>query len=241
MARHRWHSQGEADLPLSAGWLSPQEAERLDRLRYPKRRREVQLGRWTAKTAVALLLGLPSDAATLASIVIRPAPTGAPRVFIGERAAGLAISMTDRAGWAVAMLADGAGPIGCDLELVEPRSDTFVSDYLTANEQAVVRGSAEPDLSANLIWSAKESALKVLETGLRRDTRSVEVELMGEGSLDGWNRLLVTAEEGGVFPGWWRRYGDFLLTSAAIRDLPPPVAAVDPPGLATALPVHSLL
>ena len=69
--------------------------------------------------------------------------------------------------------------VGCDLELVEPRSALFVRDYFTAAERERVAAAParEHDELANLIWCAKESALKVLRTGLRRDTRSVEVEL----------------------------------------------------------------
>ena len=86
--------------------------------------------------------------------------------------------------------------LGCDLELVEPRSDRFVADYLTAAEQQLVLGAGpERDLVANLIWSAKESALKVLRVGLRRDTRSVEV------TLDGWGA--VTGSGAAARPGRW--------------------------------------
>jgi len=85
------------------------------------------------------------------------------------------------------LLGDGlVGPpgraIGCDLEIVEPRSDAFVEDFLTAAERSLVAGAPDEDarhLLANLVWCGKESALKVLRTGLRRDTRSVEVSLPG--------------------------------------------------------------
>ena len=99
--------------------------------------------------------------------------------------------------------------------------------------------ASDRDLLANLIWCGKESALKVLRTGLRRDTRSVEVEFPEGPSADGWHPLLVTAREGTPFPGWWCRYGDFLLTVAASEATAPPVAAEDPPPLAGAEPTHS--
>ena len=81
-------------------------------------------------------------------------------------------------------MAWGESAIGCDLELVEPRSEAFVRDYFTVPEQCCV--GAVPDgeeswLRANLLWSAKESVLRVLETGLRRDTRSVEIAIKGAG------------------------------------------------------------
>ena len=97
------------------------------------------------------------------------------------------MSLSDRAGWAVCLVGEALGRVGCDLEIVEPRSAGFVADFLTAAEQEYVAAqpAAERDAAANLIWSAKESALKVLQTGLRRDTRSVEVRVgTGPGGHD---------------------------------------------------------
>ena len=67
--------------------------------------------------------------------------------------------------------------LGCDLEIVEPRSDAFIADYFTAEEQALIErtSAADRSLLLALLWSAKESALKALRAGLRLDTRSVIV------------------------------------------------------------------
>ena len=112
--------------------------------------------------------------------MIDRAPDGAPAPFVDGRPAEAYLTMTDRADQAVCVVGPPGTRLGCDLELVEPRSDAFVSDYLTPAEQALVRSAATDDgraLLANLVWCGKESALKVLRTGLRRDTRSVEVSL----------------------------------------------------------------
>jgi 4'-phosphopantetheinyl transferase superfamily len=56
---------------------------------------------------------------------------------------------------------DGAA-VGCDLELVEPSSPGFVRDFLTDIEQGYVAAQSDfdaRDAAANLLWSAKESAL----------------------------------------------------------------------------------
>jgi 4'-phosphopantetheinyl transferase len=135
-----------------------------------------------------------------------------------------------------------AEEIGCDLELVEPRSANFVQDYFTSAEQRTVANppfDASADLLANLIWSAKESTLKVLRTGLRRDTRSVEVTLSGASQPQGWRPLETSTEEGGHFPGWWRRYGSFLLSVVTGAECSPPRPLVEPPPLAAAEPSHS--
>jgi 4'-phosphopantetheinyl transferase len=240
----RWLARGMHEVSPSADWLSPAESARLATLRFPKRRTEMRLARWTAKHAIARALDLGDDVGTLALIEIRAQPTGAPVAFVGAERAPVAVSMTDRADWAVCVVAPVDLAVGCDLELVEARSDAFVRDWFTPAEQDLVFG-AEPgearQLLANLVWSAKESALKVLETGLRRDTRSVEVDVAEAAGQVRWARLVVRAEEGSTFPGWWRRYGDFVLTFAADADCDPPVSLEVPTRLAGATPSHSWL
>ena len=56
------------------------------------------------------------------------------------------------------------------------------------------------DAVANLIWSAKESALKVLRTGLRRDTRSVDVSLLPDPPVDGWQPAQLARRKVATYP-----------------------------------------
>lgn len=232
-----WLSQGMGDAPADDGWLSPREAAWVARMRFPKRRAEFRLGRWTAKKALALYLGRDPTAEALGAIEIDRAPDGAPAPLVEGRAAGAYLTMTDRADQAVCLVGPPATALGCDLELVEPRSDAFVADYLTPAEQALVAAAgAERDLLANLVWCGKESALKVLRTGLRRDTRSVEVSFPEGALVDGWAPMSVRAVEGAVFPGWWQRFGAFVLTLAATEPFAPPRPLASPPGLAAAVP-----
>ena len=240
----RWLSQGMADVPLDDAWLSPREAAWIARMRYPKRRTEFRLGRWTAKNALALHLGRGHSADALRTIEIDRAGDGAPAPLVEGLPAGAYVTMTDRADQAVCLVGPPGTALGCDLEVVEPRSDAFVADFLTPTEQRLVAGAGDGDardVLANLVWCGKESALKVLRTGLRRDTRSVEVSLPGGPAVDGWSPLSVRASEGAVFPGWWQRFGAFVLTVAATEAFAPPLPLVDPPGLATAVPAHSWL
>jgi 4'-phosphopantetheinyl transferase len=246
--RHRWLALGEEALPAEEQWLAPGEAAILAGLRYTKRRTEFLLRRLVTKHAVASVTGRPSDPATLAGIEVRNTPSGVPYVCVDGAPIELGVSISDRAGWAVCVTScmtgpTGPSPVGCDLELVEPRSPGFVCDFLTATEQHLVGSCVagdERDAIANLIWSAKESALKVLGTGLRRDTRTLEVTPAAPGG-DGWGALTVQAVEGTVFPGWWRREGRFLLTIATGVAVPPPAALGDPAVLALAEPRHSWL
>src|SRR5271165_470275 len=174
-----WLEQAEGDVPAENDWLSASEAVRLNAMRFAKRRADWRLGRWTAKRAVAAYLDVPGHSQALANIEIRPAASGAPEVFVLKTAAPATISLSHRDGTALCAVAPSGTALGCDLELIETRSDGFVADYFTAEEQALVaRVSSEdrPRLLA-LLWSAKESALKALHEGLRLDTRSLTVSL----------------------------------------------------------------
>lgn len=235
-----WLARGEDQLPAAADWLSAAERTRAGALRYTKRRTDFLLGRWTLKHAVVKVLGWPDDPAVLARIEGRTAPSGAPRLYIDGQPANHGVSLTDRAGCAVCLVAAGAVAVGCDVEIVEPRSDAFVRDYLTPAEQRLVgaAGSAR-DAAANLIWSAKESALKVLGTGLRRDTRSVEVAVAELSPPERtWSALRVRTAEGEDFPGWWRRSGTFLVTVCWPHGGPPPDALEARSPIDTMLPSH---
>ncbi len=246
MVAQRWLSCGETSCPEGTDWLSERERGYLETIRFTKRRTEFLLRRHTGKRAVAAALGLPADPSTLARVEILNRLTGAPYVQIdGERAA-LDISLTDRAGWGVALIGSegsmAAGTLGVDLEIVEPRTRGFVSDFLTPPEQEYVaaRGAGDGwDAAANLIWSAKEAALKVMRVGLRADTRTVEVTVGHDRGPDGWHPLSVRHVDGQVFPGWWRRDAVFLLTIAALEETPPPTLLPGGDDLTSATPVHS--
>ena len=61
-----------------------------------------------------------------------------PTFEVDGRTLGLDISLTDRAGWSVCLVGPDLGAVGVDLEIVEPRSDGFVRDFLTTAERDVV-------------------------------------------------------------------------------------------------------
>jgi len=210
-------------------------------MRFTKRRTEYLLRRWVGKQAVAAALGMPGDRAALARIEIANRASGAPYVVVDGRPSQLSLSLTDRAGWGICLVGPDSTRVGCDLEIVEARSPGFVSDFLTEEEQGFVASQAAGDArdaAANLLWSAKESALKVLQTGLRRDTRTVVVTAE-DGPSGGWGRLTISTAEGRSLPGWWRREGAFLLTVAAESPFPPPQPIPGGARLGEATPVHS--
>jgi len=241
-----WLEQAEGDVPEGNDWLSASEAVRLNAMRFAKRRADWRLGRWTAKRAVAAYLDVPGHPQALANIEVHAAPSGAPEVFILNTAAPAAISLSHRDGTALCAVAPSGTALGCDLERIETRSDAFVADYFTAEEQALVAQAPAADRSrlVALVWSAKESALKALHEGLRLDTRSLTVspiealrsqnqnkdESLDDPALslpqdrdDVWHPLQVYYTDGQVFHGWWQQTGPFLRTLVAA---PPPLPPI---------------
>ena len=218
-----WLEQTEGDVPAEHHWLNAEETLVMEGLRFAKRRSDWLLGRWTAKRAVASCLNLPTDDRALADVEIRSAPSGVPEVFFPDQSEGPRISISHRAGTAMCAIAVHGTRIGCDLEMIEPRSDSFIADYFTATEQAQVQQAPEQDrpLLSTLIWSAKESALKALQEGLRLDTYCVEVRFVNpsrnemeecEGPISlavakpaRWFALEVLYSQSQVFRGWWSR------------------------------------
>lgn len=248
----RWLARGEIELPDHDRWLSAREVEQVAAIRFTKRRQEYLTRRWTAKHAVAAALdgGLVGECdgfeERLAAIEVRNHPSGAPWVAVDDAPAPIEISLTDRAGWAICLVgAPSSGErLGVDLELAEPRSERFIDDFLTPVEQEWVRSRPTVDArdaAANLVWSAKEAALKVLQVGLRADTRTVEVSVDEPNRSDGWAALGVTSRDGERFHGWWRRDGEFVLTLASRSPFDPPAPLPGSADLGRAVPHHSWL
>ena len=105
--------------------------------------------------------------------------------------------------------------IGCDLEQIEPHTQSFVEDYFTPEEQQLITTttpSVRP-LAIALLWSAKESALKAMHVGLRADTRSVVVKVppIPCEPWDVW-RLVAVRHASGEYGGWWLASGSFVRT-----------------------------
>ncbi len=210
-----------AELPEDLDWLAHREREIHDELR-PRRRADWALGRYVA--ARALAARLPGTA--LSRLEVLAASDGAPEPWLDGQALPLSLSLSHRAGWAACALGPPGEPVGVDLERVEPRSAAFVRDYFVDIDRAWLREGHPDALVANLLWSAKEAALKVVRSGLRRDTRSVVVVRLDPAGADGaWARLAVDDRQERVLRhGWWRPLADCVLTV-----LGGPDAEVGPP------------
>jgi 4'-phosphopantetheinyl transferase len=199
--------------------LSAEEQGRAAALRTDKRRRDWLLGRWTAKRLVQSVFG---EHLALAHIEIGNAADGAPFARLAGGLIPITLSHCDD--YAVcAYEPPGSVPpaLGADIERIAPRSQAFVSDYFTPREIALIgRVTAElRDTVVTATWSGKEAALKALHTGLRADTRAVEVRLGNTAEAPtAWTRFDVqcdAAQFGSQPPplaGWWRVRGSHVLT-----------------------------
>lgn len=203
-------------LPAGTEWLTQAERGVLEGLRIEKRRTDWLLGRWAAKAAVGAVAG--SD---VGDVEILAGSDGKPLArFTGDSPpeGPVSVSISHAGGVGFATAQAGSGSLGCDVEVVAPRSEAFVADYFTRAEREMVAACPEGDRAwlANLVWSAKEAALKALGEGLRLDTRVVEVAppalAFRNASGGGWQPLLVAGPGGRTFGGRWRLEGGLVWT-----------------------------
>lgn len=210
---------GEADLPAGTDWLSAGERARLGRMTLLPRRTSFLVGRLAARRALAAA-GRAAHASWRIEIVA--APDGAPEATLDGSPLPVTLALSHSGGYAICAVSLGRLAIGVDLERIVPRGEGLVEDFFTAEERAMVRAAPAErrSLLVNLIWSAKESALKALRQGLRRDTRDVNVRLAevdGLGAAPGaaWAPLAVASSCGRRFSGWWCHDERFVTTLLA--------------------------
>ena len=220
-----------SSVPADTGWLTRSERSRMDAFRFEKRRRDWLLGRWTAKQAMLRMAGLPGNAAR--RLEIATAKDGAPEPFLDGRPHRVALSISHSNGRGLCAIGGHGAQIGCDIERIEPRSPEFANTFFTTTERdriATAQGDIR-DLLVTVTWCAKESVLKALRTGLRRDTYGVEVLADVDQGIDNWNRITAATDDAGAFGGWWRSDGDAVVCIVG-RNLHDEPVAIDGPALA---------
>ena len=213
-----WLLRCRADVPAGDAWLSARERRAAAAMRVQRRLFDWRLGRWTAKAAVAQLVGVAPE-----RVEILAAPDGAPEAWVDGERAPVSVSLSHRAGLALAVVERAPAVVGCDLERIEPRSGAFVREWLAPAEQGLLAAHAEADRArlTNLVWTAKEAAAKVRREGLRLDIRSAVVAPAGAAAADGAWRALRVDWGAGRPPttGWWRAQDGWVMT---IAGEPPP-------------------
>jgi 4'-phosphopantetheinyl transferase len=216
-----WLIQNLKDVPEREDWLGECERSVLAGLRFEKRRKDWLLGRWTAKRAISACLNQKQSA--MPSVEIRAAADGAPEAFWCGEPAGISLSISHSNSRSFCSVGPPNIRMGCDLEKLETRDDRLIADYFAPEEIAWV-GIEPPEktLRANLIWSAKESMLKALREGLRRDTRSVLVRPDLQDSESGWMKWSGHCiESSQLFHGWWCTQDGFVHTLVSDINLEP--------------------
>ncbi len=219
MAALGWLSRRAADVPAGTDWLGRDERRVLAGIHLPRRRADWLLGRWTAKSAISAWLSVSPE-----TVQILAAQDGAPEAWLGERRLPLSVTLSHRGGRALAAVADAPAVAGCDLEVIEPRSDAFIREWLAPEEQrrAFDSGPDERASFANLVWSAKEAAAKVRREGLRLDVRRAVVTPTDRGSGD-WQPISVEWNDGaGTTNGWWRAEPGWVMVLAGEPPSGPP-------------------
>lgn len=203
-------------MPGGTGWLSAREAAVCDTFRFPKRRDDWLLGRWTAKQA---LLRLQQDELEdPAGWEILADESGAPVVYRDGTPGPLKLSLSHSNGRCLCTLSHAPLRLGCDLELVEARSPSFEETWFEQAEIELVDsfpGRWRP-AAVTLVWSAKESVLKALRTGLSADTRRARIVQLGESASDLWQSFrALDAEDQTPFTGWWKEEAGMMMTVVA--------------------------
>lgn len=169
--------QRMTDLPDHNDWLGPAEKATLSDFRVAKRLLDWRLGRWTAKCAVSAYLGWSKE--RMRDIQISSLPSGAPKVDAPEKTEAPQISISHSSNSCLCVVGVPRYRIGCDIEKVETRSQSFIETFFTPAEVLALTPLSSDDkkILVNIMWSTKESYLKSTREGLTRDTTEVETSL----------------------------------------------------------------
>lgn len=147
----------ESLLPPGEGWLGPRERDVLAALATARRRRDWLVGRLAAKRAAAALARAPAE-----RIEVLPAADGAPEVWLDGERLPLSLSLSHRHGRGLAVAGPPDVRVGCDIERVEPRSETLARRLGLAGAD---------DERVTLAWAAREATAKAQREQVRLDTR----------------------------------------------------------------------
>lgn len=211
-------TQNLADVPDSVDWLSEKELALLSAMRFAKRRNDWKLGRWTAKRACSI--HRPDRTSSMSEMDVIAAEDGGPDIHVAGKPAPISISISHSHGRGFCAVAPENIAVGCDVEWMEHESPRFFDDYFRPEETRSCREAPESirSVAGYLVWSAKESCLKVLREGLRRDTRSVRIDVDFKAAADSWNAWTGHCmETSRIFHGWWRYEDGFVYTLASDR------------------------
>ena len=156
--------------------LTSEEMVRFNALEaYAARQKQWLMGRVTVKDAIRSWLSEDDSYLHPAQISIEQEESGRPVVRLpeGYPHPHISISHTDKYVVAIA----GEYPVGIDIEAIAERQPEFVEAFSTPGERELMQ-QINQDVSqgTTLLWSAKESAGKLIGTGLPDNPRQILLE-----------------------------------------------------------------
>lgn len=144
--------------------LSANERRDFETLRYEKRRRDWLAGRIAAKRAMQRTCGLGFGSLEIRAETEGPT-SGRPRAIVNGRTVGF-LSISHSAD--LAMATWSRAEVGIDVEVIEPREDSFLDLAFSAEERRRIAATANIDETATRLWCEKEAYAKFLGVGFRR-------------------------------------------------------------------------
>jgi len=215
MMKVHWLTQKWHQVPDSIDWLHPDERKHYSQFRFEKKQHDWLLGRWTAKQILIQYFHDSDREIRMDDLAILPATDGAPQIFLRGNLQDEVISLSHSTGVGLCAISPPGYKLGCDLEKIEPRSPAFIQDYFTNREIAIINESegSQIPLLANLIWSAKESVLKAIRTGLSIDTRQVNIDCAPGEDQGIWNEFKIELPNfEHTLYGRWQLKSGFVIT-----------------------------
>ena len=146
----------------------------------PKRATEWLTGRVALKKSVGRLLATSGgEVPALKQVRIVQSDLGKPAAELthspGVPVAEVSLSHANGLAMAVAASPGLFEGLGVDIEKVETRSEGWIGDYFTEDENRLAGNGEERWSRLTMIWCLKEAALKALGTGLRFDLKDINV------------------------------------------------------------------
>lgn len=166
----------------------------------PTKKKEWMISRVAAKDATRmLLLRARKEAYFPIEFEIRSDEVGKP-FLDGPMTGGIHISLAHKNLEAVA-IASEKGPVGIDIEEIQPRSAGFAEIVFTPSEMRLLEGR-DPDEWMTRCWVAKEAFGKMLGKGLMGNPRAYQIEEIKEDALRIQDTWINTIKHFNYIIGW---------------------------------------
>lgn len=177
-----------------------QPEKRHQRSLMPTKKKEWMISRVAAKDAARMLmLRSRKEAYFPIEFEIRSDEVGRP-FLDGPMTGGIHISLAHKNLEAVA-IASEKGPVGIDIEEIQPRSAGFTEIVFTAAERALLEGRDQDEWMTRC-WVAKEAFGKMLGKGLMGNPRAYQIEEIRADALRIQDTWINTIKHFNYIIGW---------------------------------------